>query len=194
MSQSLIDEIENKLPQTQCGLCDYAGCRPYAEALVLQGESIDRCPPGGVVVLKALGELLNIDSAPYQESMLQKQKPSQIVVIQEEACIGCTKCIPVCPVDAIIGSAKQMHTVLSDVCTGCELCIAPCPMDCIDIVLVDRTQEAAEQLAHRSKNRYEAHQTRLQKPQESLPSAGSIQDRKAEIAAMLARKKPKSAL
>lgn len=127
-------EIDALLPQTQCGECGYAGCRPYAEALASGRAAIDRCPPGGVKTLKALGDLLHKDIGPYLQSVEDATRLPSLAVIREEACIGCTKCIQACPVDAIIGSAKYMHTVLPDECTGCGLCVEPCPVDCIDMI------------------------------------------------------------
>ena len=133
---SLVQKIDAVLPQTQCGLCGYAGCRPYAEVLATGVATIDHCPPGGVETLHALGEVLQIDPAPYEEKVAQQTRPPALAVIREAECIGCTKCIQACPVDAIIGAAKLMHTVLAHECTGCGLCVAPCPVDCIDIVPV----------------------------------------------------------
>ncbi|WP_133130153.1 RnfABCDGE type electron transport complex subunit B [Legionella yabuuchiae] len=129
-------DIDQLLPQTQCGECDFKACRPYAEALAKGTASIDRCPPGGVDTLKALGLLLHIDSTPYLAEVAKKTRPPSKAVIRESECIGCTKCIQACPVDAIVGSAKQMHTVLEHECTGCGLCVEPCPVDCIDMVSV----------------------------------------------------------
>src|SRR3990167_9186718 len=132
----LTEQIDALLPQTQCGLCGYKGCRPYAEALSMGKETIDRCPPGGVATLQQLAELLNQDAAPYVAAMQQKEKPPVVAKIREEECIGCTKCIQACPVDAILGAAKLMHTVIADECTGCDLCVEPCPVDCIDMIPV----------------------------------------------------------
>lgn len=129
-----VKEIDALLPQTQCGECDYKGCRPYAEAMAQGLASIDRCPPGGVATLRALGQLLHIDPAPYMVEVADKTRKPATAVIRESECIGCTKCIQACPVDAIIGSAKLMHTVIEHECTGCGLCVEPCPVDCIDIV------------------------------------------------------------
>ena len=133
---SLIDELEKALPQTQCGECDYAGCRPYAQALAQKTTSPDRCPPGGVATLKALGALLNEDVTPYLKEMAEKTRQPSVARIREPECIGCTKCIQACPVDAIVGSAQLMHTVLVHECTGCGLCVAPCPVDCIEMTSV----------------------------------------------------------
>jgi len=134
MPKPTAKELDAVLPQTQCGECSYPGCLPYAEALAYGQASIDRCPPGGGTTLKALGKLLNINPEPYLKAVEQGTRPPQRAVIREEECIGCTKCIPACPVDVIIGSAKHMHTVLAHECTGCGLCVDPCPVDCIDLI------------------------------------------------------------
>ena len=149
-SLNLIEErIDAILPQLQCEQCGYKGCRPYARAITKENADIDLCPPGGRHVVTALGELLGRTETGANLAhphMLSRPTTSQgdampsifefgqTVVIDESACIGCTKCLPVCPVDAIIGGPKQMHTVLASICTGCELCIPPCPVDCIEIV------------------------------------------------------------
>lgn len=130
---SRINEIDALLPQTQCGECGYPGCRPYAIALAEGSASIDRCPPGGVETMKALGALLNSPTEPYIETVAQQTRAPSIAVIREAECIGCTKCIQACPVDAIIGSAKHMHNILNHECTGCGLCVEPCPVDCIEM-------------------------------------------------------------
>ena len=134
MSKINPKDLDAVLPQTQCGECHYPGCLPYAEALAHGQATIDCCPPGGLDTLNALGKLLHIDPEPYLKKVKQATRPPQLAIIREAECIGCTKCIPACPVDAIIGSAKQMHDVLSHECTGCGLCIEPCPVDCIDLV------------------------------------------------------------
>lgn len=127
---SLVEQIDTLLPQTQCGQCGYPGCRPYAEA-INQGDAINKCPPGGEATITALADLLGRTPEP-----LDGEAPSEDLVafIREDECIGCTKCIQACPVDAIIGAAKQMHTVIEDECTGCDLCLEPCPVDCIDML------------------------------------------------------------
>lgn len=129
-----IDDIDALLPQTQCGECGYPGCRPYAEALARNAAPIDRCPPGGVETVMALGALLKQDPSPYLEAARLATRPPSIAVIREAECIGCTKCIQACPVDAIIGAAKHMHTIITHECTGCGLCVEPCPVDCIEMV------------------------------------------------------------
>ncbi len=129
MNSALIQTIDALLPQTQCGKCGHDGCQPYAEGIAA-GEAINKCPPGGQATVAALAELLERPALPLAEAPV----PTQLAVIREAECIGCTKCIQACPVDAIVGGAKYMHTVLPDLCTGCELCIPPCPVDCIELV------------------------------------------------------------
>jgi electron transport complex protein RnfB len=133
----VIDQIEDILPQTQCGQCGHPGCRPYAEAIA-KGEAINKCPPGGEQGIKALANLLGREVIAMDEE-LEEKKQSTVVYIREADCIGCTKCIQACPVDAIVGKAKMMHTVIIDECTGCDLCIPPCPVDCIDIIVLPTT-------------------------------------------------------
>ncbi|MCB1865245.1 MAG: electron transport complex subunit RsxB [Chromatiales bacterium] len=127
---SIVDAIDGLLPQTQCGQCKFAGCRPYAEAIAAGEAEINQCPPGGEATIGALAELLGREALPLNDEN-GEHKPPQIAVIDEETCIGCTLCIQACPVDAIVGAAKLMHTVITDECTGCELCLPPCPVDCI---------------------------------------------------------------
>lgn len=124
------DQVDALLPQTQCGQCSYAGCRPYAEAIAAGEAEINRCPPGGEVTMIALADLLGRDPVPLEDEVAAA-KPKAVAQIVEQDCIGCTLCIQACPVDAILGAAKQMHTVIADECTGCELCLPPCPVDCI---------------------------------------------------------------
>jgi electron transport complex protein RnfB len=126
----LVENIDALLPQTQCGQCGYPGCRPYAEA-INQGDAINKCPPGGDATIQALADLLGRDPAPLDGEATDEDT---VAYIREAECIGCTKCIQACPVDAIVGAAKQMHTVIEDECTGCDLCVAPCPVDCIDML------------------------------------------------------------
>jgi electron transport complex protein RnfB len=130
--QANTESILKVLPQTQCGNCDYPGCRPYAEAIVRREADINQCPPGGTETIKALAELLGRQVKPLNQ-VHGLEKETHIALIDETLCIGCVKCIKACPVDAILGAAKQMHTVLAGECTGCELCVAPCPMDCISM-------------------------------------------------------------
>lgn len=127
---SLIQLIDALLPQTQCGKCGHPGCKPYAQGIV-EGEPINKCPPGGDETIAALAELLKVPALELDVS--RGSAPPQVAFIREAECIGCTKCIQACPIDAIVGAAKLMHTVLIDECTGCDLCVAPCPVDCIEM-------------------------------------------------------------
>jgi Na+-translocating ferredoxin:NAD+ oxidoreductase subunit B len=129
---SIEKQINAHLPQTQCGLCGYVGCPPYARAIAKGEADINRCPPGGEAGIEKLARLLKVNPKPLDTSRGISKSPA-IAVIDEARCIGCTLCIQACPVDAVIGAAKQMHTVLRRDCTGCELCIPPCPVDCIDM-------------------------------------------------------------
>ena len=129
----LAEQINNILPQTQCGQCGFPGCRPYAEAIAAGEAQINRCPPGGVTGIAQLANLLDVEPLPL-DAEHGKEKPRTVAYIREDECIGCTKCIQACPVDAILGAARLMHTVIADECTGCDLCVAPCPVDCIDML------------------------------------------------------------
>ena len=126
----LVDRIDALLPQTQCGQCGHGGCRPYAEAIAAGAAAINRCPPGGTRGIGALAELLDRPILPLDPEC-GEEKPPRVAFIIEAECIGCTKCIQVCPVDAIVGASRLMHTVLADQCTGCDLCVPACPVDCI---------------------------------------------------------------
>ena len=134
----IVEQIDAVLPQTQCGQCGYAGCRPYAEAIAAGEAEINLCPPGGENGVVALAELLGRDPTLLNAAAVV-EKPKMIAVIDEQNCIGCTLCIQACPVDAIVGAAKHMHTVIARECTGCELCIAPCPVDCIHMTPIAET-------------------------------------------------------
>ncbi len=127
----IAEQINQLLPQTQCGQCNFPGCKPYAEAIASGEAPINQCPPGGQDGVKALAELLGVEEIPLNAEYGEEKSEPEIAYIIEKDCIGCTLCIQACPVDAILGSAKHMHTVISSECTGCELCIAPCPVDCI---------------------------------------------------------------
>ena len=156
----LIEQIDDLLPQTQCGQCGYSGCLPYAEA-VSRGEAINRCLPGGLKTLTALGSLLNRDVSTFIDEVIQKESPPMLASIRSEECIGCTKCIQSCPVDAIVGAAKQLHVILKQECTGCGLCIPPCPVDCIDYFAIEKTYYDSE----RARQRFKARQLRIEKQQ-----------------------------
>ena len=134
---NLIELINAELPQFQCGRCDTPGCRPYAEEIA-NGSPHNRCVPGGQVTLDRISDILNRDYLLLDHDYGPDLKP-QVAHIVEEDCIGCTKCIQACPVDAIIGAAKHMHTVIKSECTGCDLCVEPCPVDCIDMLPVEET-------------------------------------------------------
>lgn len=137
----VVDKIDAILPQTQCGQCTYPGCRPYAEAIAKGEADINQCPPGGEQVILALADLLDREPKPLSAEHGVEKEQKTVVVIDEQVCIGCTLCIQACPVDAILGAAKQMHTVIESECTGCDLCIPPCPVDCIHVVPVAETLE-----------------------------------------------------
>lgn len=192
--EDLVLAIDAILPQTQCGLCDYPGCKPYANAIVHQNESIDRCLPGGVKTLKTLGEILHKDTSPYIEKMRENAKPPMIAMIREPECIGCTKCIQACPVDAIIGASKQMHTVITDTCTGCELCVPPCPVDCIDMIVIEQRNETQQQaFSNQARERFENRNKRLARDHDEFiqPQKNTLDERKNAIADAVARVKAK---
>ncbi|MCB1985045.1 MAG: electron transport complex subunit RsxB [Burkholderiales bacterium] len=158
--KQFIKEIDAILPQTHCRQCGFSGCKPYATAIVEGQADINQCPPGDTDVIQKIAKLLGIAPKPLNTSHGQT-KPRAVAVIDENHCIGCTFCIRSCPVDAIVGAAKQMHTVINDECTGCELCIAPCPMDCIRMVPVpkreaytDFTVAGTKRRADRARMRY----------------------------------------
>jgi electron transport complex protein RnfB len=134
----LVARIDAILPQTQCGQCGYPGCKPYATAIAKGEADINQCPPGGDAGVRALADLLGVEYKPLSEEFGQP-KPKSVAVIDENVCIGCTLCIQACPVDAILGAAKHMHTVIASECTGCELCVAPCPVDCISMEPIAET-------------------------------------------------------
>ena len=131
-SSPLVDRVNALLPQTQCGQCGHPGCHPYAEAIAA-GGAINKCPPGGAGTIKALAALLGVEAQPLDPTH-GVESIRKVAYIREPECIGCTKCIQACPVDAILGSARHMHTVIVSECTGCDLCVEPCPVDCIDMI------------------------------------------------------------
>ncbi|MNK08577.1 Electron transport complex protein rnfB [compost metagenome] len=158
--RSLADRIDALLPQTQCTKCGYDGCRPYADAIADGAAPINRCPPGGDEGIAALSALLDTPALPLD---LSRGEPGPLLVarIDESHCIGCTLCIQACPVDAIVGANKHMHTVLEDWCTGCDLCVAPCPVDCIQMVPAGRAW--TEQDAAVSRQRHRGHLARAER-------------------------------
>jgi electron transport complex protein RnfB len=145
----LADRIDDLLPQTQCGKCGYPGCKPYAAAIANKGADINRCPPGGEEGIRELANLLGVKFKPFDNDVILT--PPSAAFIDENICIGCTLCLQACPVDAISGTSKQMHTIIAPLCTGCELCIVPCPVDCISMLLLP--QEAQNEKSARDKKR-----------------------------------------
>ena len=141
-SDPIVEQIDAILPQTQCGQCGYPGCRPYAEAVSSQGEKINKCAPGGEQVMLKLAELLAVEPQPLEGDEAVAHPQRKVAFIDEANCIGCTKCIQACPVDAIVGATRAMHTVVADLCTGCNLCVAPCPTQCITLRPVEPTTES----------------------------------------------------
>ncbi len=160
---SIADRIDAILPQTQCRQCGYSGCRPYAEAVATGHADLNRCPPGGPETLRALSELTGLPMKPLESV----SKPPAVARIDEAVCIGCTLCIQACPVDAIVGAANLMHTVIAAECSGCELCLPPCPVDCIAMIETGEaaTHEDRLKRATRYKRRYAAQGARLARDQ-----------------------------
>ncbi|MBT1268208.1 electron transport complex subunit RsxB [Pseudomonas sp. 21615526] len=191
---SLIQRIDALLPQTQCGKCGHPGCKPYAEGIA-QGEAINKCPPGGQETITGLAQLLKLPVLELDTS--RGEAPAQIAFIREAECIGCTKCIQACPVDAIVGAAKLMHTVIVDECTGCDLCVAPCPVDCIEmrplstvvpivggLASNDHEREARSLKRDRARRRFEQRNARLQREEEQkLAERQARSKRAAPVAA-----------
>lgn len=138
-SDPIVDKIDAILPQTQCGQCGYPGCKPYAEA-VANGDSIDKCVPGGAQTIQKIADLMGVEPPSGDDSLLVNP-PKKVAFIHENLCIGCTKCIQACPVDAIIGAPKLMHTILRSECTGCDLCVDPCPTNCIEMIELPTTPD-----------------------------------------------------
>ncbi|MGO2213544.1 RnfABCDGE type electron transport complex subunit B [Psychrobacter alimentarius] len=180
--QAKISRIDACLPQTQCGLCEHPdGCLPYAAAIVLDNEPHNKCVPGGQPVTDAIAQILypNNHKIPLKAVPSQwpvdtaSARPTEVrAVIREDDCIGCTKCIPACPVDAIVGTGKHMHTIFTDLCTGCELCIAPCPVDCIDLVTIEREVSVSEREAEQEDLRLRYH-THLRRVTEQLADSSN---------------------
>lgn len=207
----LVEHIDAILPQTQCTQCGYDGCRPYAEALAAGEADINQCPPGGDSGIRALAQLLVRPYVPLNPAH-GTIHPKMVAIIDEARCIGCTLCIKACPVDAILGAHKQMHTVLTGECTGCELCVAPCPVDCIDMQPLenqdwDYTQPTshARRAADIARVRYQARLQRLERARVSTnpvpehheagrtdsQSRDAVATRKAALAAAMARARSK---
>jgi electron transport complex protein RnfB len=162
MSAANVQAIDALLPQTQCTRCGFQGCLPYATA-ISEGTAINQCPPGGAATIEALSRLLGREVQPLNPDN-GVEAPPRVAVIDESRCIGCAKCLPPCPVDAIIGAARFLHTVVAEMCTGCELCIAPCPVDCITMVdLAVAPVPGGPPSADENRQRYHEHQARMQR-------------------------------
>ncbi len=202
MKDVLSEKIEALLPQTQCEKCGFKGCNPYAKALAENQAEINLCQPGGEITMRALAKLLHKPEQPLPEEAAHAQI-AKTAVVQEEACIGCTKCIKACPVDAIIGTSKKLHVVISDFCTSCELCLPVCPVDCIDMVATNdslptwiiESSEKRQQKAKDSKFRFEKRNKRIQieqaKKQVERQSIITQTNYKDDIAASILRVKAK---
>ena len=152
---AMADRIDDILPQTQCGKCGYPGCRPYAEAIANQEADINKCPPGGEQGIRELASLLGVAFKPFGADVVLK--PPAVAFIDENLCIGCTLCLQACPVDAISGASKLMHTIIAPLCTGCELCVAPCPVDCIGMLPLPQqilTRDEKHAAANAARERY----------------------------------------
>ncbi|HTM28337.1 MAG TPA: electron transport complex subunit RsxB [Rhodanobacter sp.] len=197
---TLADRIDALLPQTQCGQCGYHGCRPYAEAIARGEAPINRCPPGGTAGIQQLAELLDVPVLPLDPDH-GVEHPRMLAHIIEADCIGCTKCIQACPVDAIIGAAKLMHTVVDDDCTGCELCVAACPVDCIVLLPMPPEQAADPAHADAARGHFQRREVRLGR--QRVERAAELSARKAAVdgaaqhnpvLAALARAKAKQAV
>jgi electron transport complex protein RnfB len=184
MPQSLIDQIDALLPQTQCTQCGYKGGKPYAQAISEEKAAINQCPPGGIEGISKLAALLGVEEKPLNPKYGIEQ-PRKVAFIIQADCIGCTKCLPPCPVDAILGANKQMHTVIADECTGCELCISPCPVDCIIMQDIDSPSLWDQAMASYAKERFQNKQQRLEKQLEEK----AVRLRKQKL--MLAKLKSK---
>ena len=171
----LAARIDALLPQTQCRLCGYAGCRPYAEAVAAGRAGIDQCPPGGDACAREIAALLGVAALPV-DPRCGAAKPPAVALIDETLCIGCTLCIEACPVDAIAGAAKLMHTVIANACTGCELCLAPCPVDCISMEATGAqpTREERRSAAAAARLSFERRNARLASELATRRSAGDV--------------------
>jgi electron transport complex protein RnfB len=160
----LADRIDAILPQTQCGKCGYPGCRPYAKAIASGEADINHCPPGGEEGIRELAELLGVGFKPFGADVVLK--PPSIAFIDEHLCIGCTLCLQACPVDAISGASKLMHTIIAPLCTGCELCVAPCPVDCIGMLPLpqkDLSRDEKRAAANAARERYHFRLERIER-------------------------------
>jgi electron transport complex protein RnfB len=184
MTPTLADRIDALLPQTQCEQCGFHGCRPYAEAIADGDAGIDRCPPGGSQGIARLAALLDRPVVPL-DTTRGVEKPRTLARVVEADCIGCTKCIQACPVDAIIGASKLMHAVVSDLCTGCELCVPACPVDCIELDPMPLAQADDRGHADAARTRFVRREARLAR--ERAAREQQLAASKVEVAAPAAR-------
>ena len=193
-ANSIVERIDALLPQTQCTRCGYDGCKPYAEAVAAGAADLNQCPPGGAATIAALAQLLSVPPKPLNPAYGVEAAFTTVALIDETRCIGCFKCVLACPVDAIVGAAKQMHTVIAEQCSGCELCIPPCPVDCIEMKPRPPALPSAEAMAPAWRQRHRARRTRLQQEQQARAAARrrmapSLRDKAGaiDIAAAIAR-------
>lgn len=188
---TLADRLEDLLPQTQCTRCGFPDCRAYAEAMASGEAAINQCPPGGAEGIRRLAQLLDRAVIPL-DPQHGLERPRPVAVIDESLCIGCTLCIQACPVDAIVGAAKQMHTVVPALCTGCDLCVAPCPVDCIVMVEVTPGRTGwdawSQQQADAARARHDVRRIRLQREREENDArlAAKAAAKLREVASQLA--------
>lgn len=188
MTKTLADQLEDLLPQTQCTKCGYPACRPYAEAIARGEAEINQCPPGGIEGVRRLAAATGRQVIPINPAN-GVERPRPVAFIDESLCIGCTLCIQACPVDAILGAAKQMHTILPSLCTGCDLCVAPCPVDCISMIPVtgERTgwdawsQEAAD--AARARHDFRSERLRREREENEARLAAKALEKMREVTA-----------
>lgn len=187
MAHVSVDAIDALLPQTQCTRCGYDACRPYAEAIAAGKAAINRCPPGGRAGIERLAALLETDTLPLDPGCGEERSVEVVARIVEEDCIGCTKCIQACPVDAIVGALNLMHSVISEECNGCELCIPPCPVDCIELE-PSALQPPPYQKADHYRERFKARNARLARLNEEQREQRRMRARASDpVAAALAR-------
>ena len=196
MLDDITEKINSILPQTQCGKCNFTGCRPYAHAIAQGQADINQCPPGGKNGILKIAKILKVDYKPLNKKY-GVIKPKAIAIIEEDKCIGCTLCILACPVDAIVGAGKQMHTVIEKECTGCDLCLEPCPVDCIKMVDIKLKESATvkKKKSDIARSRYEFRNQRIEREKIELKAKRKIQvsskEKKQAIADAMARIKNK---
>lgn len=202
---TLSAKIDALLPQTQCTQCGYPSCRRYAEAIAAGEADINQCPPGGEAGIRKLAAVLRREAKPLNPAN-GVERPRRVAVIDEARCIGCTLCIQACPVDAIVGAAKLMHTVVTGLCSGCDLCIAPCPVDCIEMIPASGEDAIWDQVrADAARERFDRRSARLERERseraERLAKRGpraarsdpAAEKKRAIIAAAIVRARAKRA-